>query len=107
LHLSGARLIWRKGVGGNPLADGHAPFAAQPPSIQTGGGSAALYRAAAAASSETRVMRDEGGGGGEVVGPAPSNAGQINLEQITEHVSRVLLRRVSVERERRGVGRWL
>ncbi|HWS90134.1 MAG TPA: hypothetical protein VN282_24405 [Pyrinomonadaceae bacterium] len=110
LHLSGARMVWRKSLGGAPPAGPGEPRPAQPvqsaPPIQTTGGPAALYRAEAAASSPPPAASD-----GAAAPPAPAQtgtgAGGVDLERITEHVSRVILRRVAVERERRGFGKWL
>lgn len=81
------------------------PSAASPSAAD----SRTLYRAA---SSLPMLMRDAEEAGGAVsshapAAPAAAGAGGPSLEQITEHVSRVILRRLAVERERRGVRRWL
>jgi hypothetical protein len=38
--------------------------------------------------------------------PVPTAGGEMNLAQIAEQVSRLLHRKLTVERERRGIGRW-
>jgi hypothetical protein len=37
---------------------------------------------------------------------ATEPAGEVDLEQLAEQVSRLIFRRLAVERERRGIGRW-
>ena len=37
---------------------------------------------------------------------ASAEAGVIDVEQLTEQVSRLIWQRLAVERERRGMGRW-
>ena len=104
--LSGARMIWRKGFSGASDSVANAP-----PRMPRS------YSAQSVSSWETlqraeRTAADARATSGDGVSFAPAaatqpQAGGIDLEQITEHVSRVILRRVSVERERRGIGRWL
>ena len=105
--LSGARMIWRKDFGVASLSAGDAPRPGVPRSYSPQSVSSweTLQRAEATAANSSAVSANAGS-----FAPAASTqseAGGIDLEQITEHVSRVILRRVSVERERRGIGRWL
>jgi hypothetical protein len=48
--------------------------------------------------------------GTEAVVPAETGAtaptGEMDLEQLTERVSRMIFRQLAVERERRGLGKW-
>jgi hypothetical protein len=98
------RMVLRKAVGGSALSAGgpSASRASMPYVTQT---------TTPAADALTIQRADDGADGGgpqsAPVAHAPSNGGGVNLEQITEHVSRVILRRIAVERERRGVRRWL
>lgn len=99
-------MIWRKGFSGASDSAANAPS-----------GVPRSYSAQSVSSWETlqraeRTAADARATSGDGVSFAPAaatqpQAGGIDLEQITEHVSRVILRRVSVERERRGIGRWL
>jgi hypothetical protein len=113
LQLSGARMIWRKGFGVATLAADDAWHSGQtgvpqPRSVQSVSSWSTPHRAEAIAADGSRTAEPGDGGSFAPAAPAQSEAGGgIDLEQITEHVSRVILRRVSVERERRGIGRWL
>jgi hypothetical protein len=91
-------MVWRKVAGDHPPA----AAAAQPPginvtpSVTDGGRHTTMYRVPAPASQAAQA---------EPEAPAQTEAEGLDLEQITEHVSRVILRRIAVERERRGVQR--
>jgi hypothetical protein len=98
LSFSGARMIWRK-------SSGVAPGVGEARAGQTGlSASSTLYRTEAPA--DFPVQRADAG---TVSPPEPARPGTggIDLEQITEHVSRVIMRRIAVERERRGIGKWV
>jgi hypothetical protein len=110
-----ARMVLRKSVGVGAVTSGvpdaaraAMPYVTPSPPSQSVANTQTLYRAAA---SEPLLARaaSEGEGGAAVapIAPAQSGAGVLSLEQITEHVSRVLFRRIAVERERRGARRWL
>lgn len=106
-RLSGARMIWRKDFGVASRSAGDAPQSGLPGpySAQSVSSWETLQRAEATAAGSRAASADRGS-----FAPAASTqseAGGIDLEQITEHVSRAIVRRVSVERERRGIGRWL
>jgi hypothetical protein len=108
------RMVLRKAVGGSALSAGgpSTSRASMPYVTQTTPPAADALTIQRAASPAPVLMRVDDGadGGGPQSAPvahAPSNGGGVNLEQITEHVSRVILRRIAVERERRGVRRWL
>ncbi len=105
--LSGARMIWRKDFGVVSRSADHAPQMGVPRSYSAQSVSSweTLQRAEATAA-DSRATSGNGGTFAPAASTQPE-AGGIDLEQITEHVSRVILRRVSVERERRGIGRWL
>jgi len=105
-------MVWRKGVGGSAppnggpdAASGALPYATPVSSSPSGVNTQTLYRAEAPTHTLARSAAE--GEGGAAPAPAWSDAGGVSLEQITEHVSRVILRRIAVERERRGVRRWL
>jgi hypothetical protein len=104
-------MIWRKGFSVATLAADDPRQAGQPVvpqshTVQNAGSWPTLYRTEAM--SAAYEARDAAGGAGATPATvAQTNAVGIDLEQITEHVTRVILRRVSVERERRGTGRWL
>ena len=117
LRLAPARMVWRKSLGTVPADGRHTTYSSDtahsaqpgvphsPLPLVVGGNSTTLYRQEATAA----FTPQEAGAAAPVVpvAAAPTGAAAIDLEQITEHVSRVILRRLAVERERRGGGRWL
>jgi hypothetical protein len=110
-----ARMVWRKVVaagaapaGGQGAARGSMPYvtpaSASPPGVNT----QTLYRSQASPPTLARAASEvDGGTTPAPAAPAQPEAGGVSLEQITEHVSRVILRRIAVEQERRGARRWL
>lgn len=112
LHFSGEKMIWRKGFSVATLAADDPRHAGQPVvpqsnTVQNVGSWPTLYRTEAMSTAYESRDVSAGGVGATPATVAQTNAAGIDLEQITEHVTRVILRRVSVERERRGTGRWL
>jgi hypothetical protein len=110
-----ARMVWRKSVGGASVTSGtpdaaraELPYVTPVPPSPSAANTQMLYRAEAPAPALARAASDgEGGESAAPVASAQSSAGGLSLEQITEYVSRVILRRIAVERERRGARRWL
>lgn len=111
-----ARMVLRKSAGGNTTAPAppvgaraEMPYATPAQSSPSVANVQTLYRTATSAPMLARLGPDEEG----IAAPAPAapqpqpGAGVLSLEQITEHVSRVLFTRIAVERERRGARRWL
>jgi hypothetical protein len=112
-RLSAATMIWRKRDGSTPTNGAgfgrsvHTSLTQSPPSINAGGSSQTLYRFGATDLASRPSMPETVSETETADAPAQSNAGAVNLEEITEHVSRAILRRLAVERERRGIRRWL
>lgn len=111
-----SRMVLRKSAGGVAVASGvpdaaraAMPYVAPAQPSQSFANAQTVYRAAASAPVLARAASgDEGGAAAPApVASAQPGAGVLSLEQITEHVSRVLFRRIAVERERRGARRWL
>jgi hypothetical protein len=106
-------MIWRKRAGATPAdaSDGgrfvHAGLSPSPPMVLAGGSPQTLYRQLATTVASSPAHEEAEVSNALADASAASSAGEVNLEEITEHVSRAILRRLAVERERRGIRRWL
>lgn len=92
----GARIVWRKGREG-AAPDGFASF-------ETGADISSVSSGASNASSVVNSTAQSQSSAPASV-PAEAQNGAANIERITEQVIRTLSRRMSVERERRGLRR--
>ncbi len=112
-ELSRPEIVWRKGINGSPEGDFTSTYndlkAPLPLRIDEANGNAREIRRQERTESASTIATGSPAST-DTVAPVKTKAmtqkSEIDLDRLTERVSRRIFRQLAVERERRGIGRW-